>query len=247
MDSIPLYLDLLERCLTRLLFPDQVLSLDCHTIEPYRAELRLDGRDWPTEAETMIGMQRLKQLELACRQALAEGIPGDFVETGVWKGGASILMRAVLKAYGDPFRRVWVADSFAGLPAPDGRYPQDEGDPHHTFRHLAISESEVRRNFERYRLLDERVRFLPGWFHETLPCAPIEKIAVLRLDGDMYGSTWDALTALYPRVSPKGFIIIDDYGAIERCRQAVEDFRAQHSISAPLTRIDWTGAWWRKD
>jgi O-methyltransferase len=126
------------------------------------------------------------------------------------------------------------------------RYPKDAGDPHHTFSNLAVSVDEVRANFERYGLMDARVRFLPGWFRDTLPTAPIERIAVLRLDGDMYGSTMVALESLYPRLSPGGYVIVDDYGAVAGCREAVEDYRRDHGIGEPIHAIDWTGVYWRR-
>ena len=195
----------------------------------------------------MIGLKRLDNLQYCVEHVLEERIPGDLIETGVWRGGASIFMRAVLKAYGDAVRRVWVADSFCGLPEPDAaRYPADAGDRHHTAPQLAVSLAEVRANFSRYRLLDDQVRFLPGWFNDTLPNAPIERLAVMRLDGDMYGSTMEALTHLYPKLSIGGYVILDDYGAVPGCREATEDFRAQQGITEPMERIDWTGVFWKR-
>jgi O-methyltransferase len=156
-------------------------------------------------------------------------------------------MRGVLRALGDPSRSVWACDSFAGLPPPDaGRYPKDAGDPHHTFSHLAVSTEQVRANFARYGLLDEQVKLLPGWFRDTLPSAPIERIAVLRLDGDMYESTTVALESLYPRLSPGGYLIVDDYGAVPGCRAAVEDYRREHGVDEAVHAIDWTGVYWRR-
>lgn len=212
---------------------------------PLSRELREQGRDWPVHAETMIGLRRLDNLEDAIATVIRDDVPGDLVETGVWRGGASIFMRAGLAAYGDQDRTVWVADSFAGLPEPDPiRYPLDRGDRHHTIRELAVSLEEVRGNFARYGLLDERVRFLPGWFQDTLPTAPIDRIAVLRLDGDMYESTVVALDALYPKLSAGGFVLVDDY-ALPTCRAAVDDFRRSHQILQPLQQVDWTGVYWR--
>jgi len=212
------------------------------------AGARDEGGDWPRLAHTMTGSRRLKQLQEAVEQAIADDVPGDLIETGVWRGGSAIMMRGVLAAYGVRNRTVWVADSFAGLPPPDEqRWPQDAGDRHHTWTELAVSEAEVRENFRRYGLLDDQVRFLPGWFRDTLPTAPIERLAVLRLDGDMYESTSEALDALYPRLSDGGFCIIDDYGAVEGCRRAVEDYRNAHQIDDPMVKIDWTGVYWRKN
>ena len=97
-------------------------------------------------------------------------VPGDLIETGVWRGGACIFMRALLKAFGDTQRKVWLADSFMGLPKPDSEnYPADLGDSLWTVQELRISVEIVKSNFERYGLLDEQVCFLPGWFRETLP------------------------------------------------------------------------------
>jgi O-methyltransferase len=209
--------------------------------------VRLEGRDWPPFAHTMIGWLRLDNLHRCAEAALREAVSGDFLEAGVWRGGASILLRAVLKAYGVTDRRVWAADSFAGLPPPNpDRYPADAGLDLHRFPQLAVSLETVRAHFARYGLLDDRVRFLKGWFRDTLPTAPVERIALLRLDGDLYESTMDALTHLYPKVSVGGFVVVDDYGDIAACRQAVNDYRQQYGIDEPIVPVDWTGAYWRR-
>ena len=259
-DVRSLYLDLIRRDLTRYgldeLMPVRwplrrallkTTSLMLVASRPFDQQKRDLGLDWPTDAETMIGMQRLTSLQHCVETVLADDIPGDLVECGVWRGGASILMRAVLAAYGDETRSVWLADSFEGLPPGDGaNYPADEGLWLDRFADtLAVSETEVRANFQRYGLLDDHVRFLPGWFKDTLQDAPIDRIAVLRLDGDLYESTIQALDALYPRLSPGGFCIIDDYHALEPCRQAVTDYRAKHGISAEVIDIDGSGVLWR--
>ena len=195
----------------------------------------------------MIGFKRLANLRMCVEAVLADGIPGDLIETGVWRGGATIFMRAILKAFGVVDRFVWVADSFAGLPPPDTRrYPHDQGMTLHEFPQLAVSLESVQDNFRRYGLLDGQVRFLKGWFRDTLPAAPIERLAVLRLDGDLYESTIQALDCLYAKLSVGGFVIVDDYGNVPACRQAVHDFRAEHGISEPIERIDWGGVFWRR-
>jgi hypothetical protein len=154
-------------------------------------------------------------------------------------------MKGILEAYGDKERRVFVADSFCGLPPPNpGDFPADAGDQHHTFTELQVTRQEVEENFRRYQLLDDRVVFLEGWFKDTLPSAPISKLGVLRLDGDMYESTIEALEALYPKVSAGGFVIIDDYN-LQPCAQAVTDYRQRHSIKSPILPIDQMGVWWR--
>jgi Macrocin-O-methyltransferase (TylF) len=241
-----LYLDLLKRCLTRSIFPER-MTYDPSSKEqvPFDSGLRAEGRDWPEQAETMIGLRRLDNLQACVIDVVERGVPGDLIETGVWRGGATILMRAVLKAFDDP-RTVWVADSFQGLPRPDPeRYPVDRGDSHWEKQVLAVPLETVQANFARFGLLDEQVRFLPGWFRDTLPTAPIDRLAVLRLDGDMYESTIVALEALYPKLSPGGYAIVDDY-KLARCRAAVDDFRAAHGIVEPVVQIDWTGVYWQR-
>jgi O-methyltransferase len=265
-----LYLDLMKQCLTRTLFMEKyqpltpsvstwrrgllapLLSLlrrvemDIVFRMPDRTELRQDGRDWPPEAETMVGRQRLDNLQHCVTSVIRERVPGDLIETGVWRGGSAIFMRAVLAAYGDRTRKVWVADSFRGLPKPDPqRYPVDRGDRLWTQTELAVSLEEVQANFARYGLLDAQVAFLPGWFKDTLPTAPIDRLAVLRLDGDLYESTMEALVALYPKVSAGGFVVVDDY-ALRPCRAAVDDFRQTWGLTEPIQRIDWTGVFWRR-
>jgi O-methyltransferase len=215
---------------------------------PYDPAKRSVGRDWPARADSMIGLARMDNIQHCVETVIQEGIPGDMIETGVWRGGATIFMRGVLKAHGDETRTVWVADSFEGLPAPDPvRYPADNGDTYHTRTGLAVGVQQVKHNFERYGLLDDQVKFLVGWFKDTLPTAPIEQLAVLRLDGDLYESTWQAIEALYPRLSPGGFCIVDDYGAfVDQCQRAIHDYRDAHGITEEIIDIDGFGAYWRK-
>lgn len=212
-----------------------------------RRERRENGRDWPGNAESMIGNKRMDNIQVCVETVLREGIPGDLIETGVFRGGATILMRAILKVYGDASRTVWVADSFEGLPkVTDASHALDKTDPHDHFEFLKISLETVKGNFEKYGLLDDQVQFLKGWFSDTLPKAPIGDLAVLRLDGDMYSSTMDAITVLYPKLSPGGFCIVDDYGAVAGCRQAITDYRNEHGITEPIEVIDWGGVYWRR-
>lgn len=208
---------------------------------------RAEGKGWPQHAQTMIGAARLDNIRRCVTDVVRAGVPGDLIETGVWRGGASIFMKAVLRAHGDTSRVVWVADSFRGLPPPDSdRYPADAGFDLHVSDQLAVSVEDVRANFERYALLDDRVVFLEGWFRDTLPEAPIDRLAVMRLDGDMYESTIDALSNLYPKLSPGGHVIVDDYRSIDACRAAVDTYRSTHSITDPIEIVDWSGISWRK-
>lgn len=267
-----LYLDLMKQCLTRYIAPERyrpvappATSLSGKVVRPvqkllrgagmvlarpvqFDPEVRKTGRDWPSEAETMIGLDRLSNIEKCVIDVLRNGVPGDLIEAGVWRGGAAIFMRAILAAYRDSTRCVWVADSFEGLPKPNADlYPQDKGDPHWTMtEQLGVSLEEVQANFARYGLLDDQVRFLKGWFRDTLPGLPAAQLAVMRLDGDMYESTMDALRALYPRLSVGGYVIVDDYFHLDACRAAVTDYRAEHGIQDPVQQADWNAAFWKR-
>ena len=262
------YISLLQRCLTRELFLDEethdvaraefadVISDDLRSVmrtNGWRitrsggdAVKRDDGNDWPPSAETMVGRKRLANVRACVESVLADEIPGDLIETGVWRGGVTILMRGILAAWGDTHRRVWVADSFQGLPVPDVEaFPADEGHDLSGVSALAVSSEQVKANFARYDLLDDQLQFLEGWFKDTLPTAPVEQLAVLRLDGDLYESTMDALDALYPKLSVGGYVIIDDYGAWEPCRAAVDEYRHTHAITDEIIEVDWAGIYWR--
>lgn len=214
----------------------------------HNPENRLVGKDWPVHADTMIGIKRLENLEFCINEILKDNIPGDLIETGVWRGGAVIFMKAMLTSHHVHDRVVWVADSFEGLPKPNAeKYAADKGDRHYQSTELAISLETVKNNFKKYDLLDDHVKFLKGWFKDTLPTAPIEKLSLIRLDGDMYESTMDGLVNLYPKLSKGGFVIVDDWGAVKGCQQAVIDYREKNNIKETIIPIDWAGVYWRKE
>jgi O-methyltransferase len=203
--------------------------------------------DWPARAETMTGLKRLANARFCIESVLADRVPGDLIETGVWRGGMSIFMRGVLKAHEVTDRTVWLADSFRGLPPPDPlRYVADRGSNLSRFDFLSVDVEQVRRNFERYGLMDDQVGFIVGWFRDTLADAPVKQLAVLRLDGDMYESTIEALEPLYPKLAAGGFCIIDDYGVIDACAAAVNDYRTAQSITDKILDIDGSAVYWRK-
>lgn len=245
-----LYIELLKKVLTNTLFeaePD--IDDDAH-----RFIAGFTRHYIKAPAITMLPMARMNNLELCVRTVIAERVPGDLIETGVWRGGACILMRALLESTKEPSRAVWVADSFQGLPEPDAQKFPIEAKAFHgpviteAYDRFAASLETVQANFRAFSLLDERVKFLKGWFKDTLPGAPIEKLAVMRLDGDYYASTMDALTALYDKLSPGGFVIIDDYGEDlwTNCRQAVDAFRNSRGITDALVRVDSKCSYWRR-
>ncbi|WP_242529328.1 TylF/MycF/NovP-related O-methyltransferase [Methylacidimicrobium sp. B4] len=178
---------------------------------------------------------------------IIDKVPGDIVETGVWRGGACIMARAVLDAYDIHDRRVMLADSFEGLPRPDtNRYPADAGSPFHEYRELAVSLEEVQRNFQKFGLLDDQVVFVKGWFKDTMPSFPSERIAVLRLDGDMYESTIDPLRHLFDKIPEGGWIIVDDYDVVPMCKTAVTDFLAGRGLTLRIATIDGSGVFFQK-
>jgi Macrocin-O-methyltransferase (TylF) len=245
-----LYLDLLKKALTNTIY----------TAEPGEESEAAFVRGFIDHyiqgpAVSMLPLARFDNLQFCIDDVLKKGVPGDLIETGVWRGGATIFMRAMLKARGVTDRLVWVADSFEGLPEPDAdRFPI-EAETHNgalmtkVYDRFAADLEAVKSNFRAYGLLDDQVRFLKGWFKDTLPSAPISSLAIVRLDGDYYESTMDALTNLYDKLSVGGYAIIDDYAedAWTHCRQAVDEFRRQRGIDEPMIQVDSKCFYWRRD
>lgn len=207
---------------------------------------RAIGLDWPLHGLTMIGLKRLDDLQACVESIVGDRVEGDLVEAGVWRGGASILMRATLDTFGAGDRLVWLADSFSGFPKPDLETFPDDADldlSKGSFQPAPIDE--VRASFERLGS-EDGVRFVQGFFRDTLPGLRGGQWSLVRLDGDSYESTWVGLENLYPGLSTGGYLVIDDYGCLEECRKAVGDYRSEHGIGDPIEMIDWTGARWRK-
>lgn len=199
------------------------------------------GDYWPLNAMTMVGKKRLDNFGFCIESVLSDKVPGAIVECGVWRGGSSIYAKGVLTVLKSD-KNLYLCDSFEGLPKSIMR--QDlainwtrSGD------YLGVDLDTVKDNFSRHHLLDDKVKFLKGWFKDTLPKFPEDKIAVLRCDGDMYESTMDILTNLYPKVQAGGFVIIDDW-FIPCCQSAFKDyFGAQ--IPA-IVKIDDQSVYFRK-
>jgi O-methyltransferase len=232
--------DYLIRTLTRI---------DGLTGEAY--EKRRLGKDWPQDgAETMIGVERMTNVKDLALDVIARGVPGDFMECGIWRGGVGILMGAIIQQEAKG-RRLFLADSFQGCPMPKlEQYPADAGDRHHSFQNLKVSSREVINNFRKYGLLPfNGLHILEGWFKDTIRPGLADwsqGLSLLRLDGDMYESTIQALEAAYDFVSIGGYVICDDYRNIPNCRQAIDDFRVQRQITAPLQSVDWCAVYWQK-
>lgn len=262
-----LYLDLLAKTLTGMIYEDPPIDPwhgilrdasgaqirpenavpGTYTVHPgaYDPAVRALGQDWPLTALTMIGLERLRNLQTLITRVIADGISGDFLEAGIWRGGACIFMRGVLAAHGCTSRKVIGVDSFAGLPRP--AVPQDAGDNHHVFPTLAVSRAEVERNFDRYGFLDSQTVLLEGLFGDVLPKSNLGPIALLRLDGDMYASTMDVLTACYPLVPRGGYVVIDDYN-LPAVRAAISDFLGSRGLTGGVpVRIDRSGIYFKKE
>jgi len=243
------YLDLLKLSLCDLVGTSTVSlgaqpdgTVTSRALRGDERRLRSAGMDWPLEGLTMVGLGRLDDLQSCVESIVAERIEGDVIETGAWRGGASILVRATLDSLGDD-RAVWVADSFQGF------HPGDGGDSEalrlSAFDYLAVPVEEVRESFARLGC-DRNVRFVPGFFEDTLAGLSGRRWAMVRLDADTYEPTRLGLEHLYPGLVPGGYLIVDDYGSFQGCRQAVDQFRSAHGITEPLEPVDSTCVRWRR-
>jgi hypothetical protein len=190
---------------------------------------------------TLLSKGQLDLIEQAILQVEAAQVPGDLIEAGVWRGGAVVLMRAVLEAHGIAGRTVIAADSFAGIP----QSTRFAADPVNTWTdRWEASLDDVRANVDSHGFLDERTRFLPGFFDDTLPRLTDERLALIRLDSDAYDSVRCSLEQLYPLLSPGGIVIIDDWHLVS-CRMAVQNYRMLHKLGGELT-VSAGNAWWVK-
>jgi O-methyltransferase len=240
------YLGLLKLCLCDLGGATTVSvgttpggAIASRILKDEQLRIRAAGLDWPFQGLTMTGLGLLDDLQSCVESVVRDGVPGDLIEAGSWRGGASILMRATLDALGDRDRTVWVADSFQGFPSEAGEHVDLSA-----YEFLAAPLEDVRANFARFGLV-EGVRFVPGFFEQTLPPLAGGRWAIVRLDGDTYEATRTALESLYPGLATGGYLIVDDYGVFEECRRAVDEFRARHGITEPIEEVDWSCVRWR--
>ncbi len=252
------YLDLLKLTICDLIGPTTLTVLPTpdggvlsRELRGELKQIRAIGMDWPYNGISMGGLMRLDDLDRCIETIANERVPGDLIEAGVWRGGAALFMRAALAAHGiERDRVVVVADSFKG-------FKRDEGEPSagrsaalegmlREIEYLAVPAAEVRENFARFGYT-EGFEFVEGFFEETLPqLKGSRRWALIRLDGDTYTATRTGLEALYDDVVEGGFVIIDDYGWVEECRAAVEEFRAERGIEDRIEWVDWTCVRWRK-
>jgi O-methyltransferase len=201
---------------------------------------------------TMVSDERLFTTIMACRFVLERGIAGDFVECGVWRGGNALLAAGVFKAHRAD-RNVYLFDTFAGMTAPTefdreaaanaaaaAKFESLQREAYNEWCYASLQD--VRANFSRAGLLDDRVVFVPGDVVATLDGDVLpERIAVLRLDTDWYESTKKEFEVLYPRLSLGGVLIIDDYGHWAGARKATDEYFAAHGHRPFLQYTDYTG------
>lgn len=217
-------------------------------------KLKLIRTVWPN---TMVGYPRLSNVYDIALKLEKDRLPGAFVECGVWKGGCAGIMAKIAESFGST-RKLWLFDSFEGLPQPTekdgflgGQFQQIDL----AGKLVSIGEcvgplEEVQKLFfEKLKISKDRVLFKKGWFQETLPGSRQEvgKIALLRIDADWYESTRCCLEHLYDQVVPGGFVLIDDYGQFEGCRKAVDEFLAKRGEKPVLKKIDHTGIYFCKE
>ncbi len=266
-----LYLDLLKRSLTRALIAKKI---ERHTLSPGRPILVLANalikkiltplhlelvkrvtcskQDYiqsthaantrNEEAETMLGIKQLDQMQSAIIDVVNNKVAGDVLEAGVWRGGMTIFMRGVLQALNEESKNVWVVDSFEGLPEPEKGFDSfgwAKGN-------MSVSLEDVKSNFRRFGLLDGSVKFLKGYFQDSLPKSSIESLSILRVDADLYESTAVVLNYLYPKLSVGGYAIFDDYANLVDCQRAIDEYREKHNISDPIIPIDARAIYWKK-
>jgi O-methyltransferase len=202
------------------------------TPEPYRTVLPY----------TMLGLKRLRALDHLVHRIDELGIAGDVVECGTCNGGSGALLARV--ASGSPWtRRVWLLDSFAGLPASGPK------DPPSAARLAGLchgSPEQVRDVLARVGVPAESVTLVQGWFEDILPDLPVGAIALLHIDADWYESVSAVLEHLFAKVTPGGFVVLDDFGYWQGCRRAWEDYRASEGLQVDLTWVDGDAVYFQK-
>ncbi len=229
-----LYYGQLLRVFARGLHPARPASL----LEAFRAARSIRRvKDY-----TAVLPLRLGNLRRLAREIDRARVPGDIVECGVYNGGSAALMASV--GVRSPLdRTIWLFDSFEGLPQPTER----DGAEARTCGWWCHGDlAKVRAVLDRMRIPESRCRIVKGWFHDTFPSAEVGDIALLHIDADWYDSVRLCLERFYDSVRPGGYVVIDDYGHWEGCRRATDEFLKGRGIDVTLTRVDYTGRYFRK-
>ncbi len=201
------------------------------------------------EPYTMTSPERIAVLVDAVRHIEMNGIKGDIVECGVWRGGSSMAIAETLMAGGSAERHLWLYDTFEGMSAPTSEDASHDGES--AAAQLARTErseerniwcvsplDDVRTNMAATSYPDGKVTLVKGKVEDTIPGTVPESIALLRLDTDWYESTKHELEQLYPRLAKGGILIIDDYGFWQGAKKAVDEYFAAHPPAPLLCRID---------
>lgn len=200
---------------------------------------------------TMTSLERIAALTQAVEYTVKNGIPGAFVECGVWKGGSSMAAALTYLELGKGDVDLFLFDTFAGMPPPGNEdFHLETGQAAAELLSKSskrgdvtayASIEEVRRNLESTGLPSERLHLVKGPVEETIPAHAPEQISGLRLDTDWYSSTKHELIHLFPRLAKNGVLIIDDYGHWAGARKAVDEYFMKQTVHPLLNRIDQTG------
>jgi O-methyltransferase len=217
----------------------------------------MNPEDWKIMREvrpfTMTSPERLYGLMSGIRYVIANRIPGDIVECGVWKGGSMMAAAKTLLKLNSTERNLHLFDTFAGMTPPSAKDGSRFGHetPGESFARLQNSDGssrwcfgpleEVRRNMSSTGYPEGNIHFVKGPVENTIPAQAPEEIALLRLDTDFYESSKHEMLHLFPRLSPGGVLLLDDYGHWEGQRLAVDEYLSENKIKVLLNRLDYTG------
>jgi hypothetical protein len=203
---------------------------------------------------TMTTPRRIAALCTGVEYAVQAGVPGAVVECGVWKGGSMMAAALTLLRLGASDRDLYLFDTFQGMPPPSDQDVFSAYDGYSPMAHWRrrrrqgetsawhyVPADEVRAALLSTGYPSERIHLVKGKVEETLPAAAPGEIALLRLDTDWYESTKHEMAHLYPRLSPGGVLILDDYGHYEGARRAVDEYFEAEGGRPLLNRIDYTG------
>ena len=203
------------------------------------------------KADTYTSVERMQPLWESVRHVVRRGIPGAIVECGVWRGGSAVLCARALQGEGVTDRDLYLYDTYEGMVEPTdkdvnhkgetahSKWERDQADDHNEWCYAALDV--VRANMARTGYPAERIHYVEGKVEDTIPGVAPEQVALLRLDTDLYESTLHELQHLWPRLSPGGILIIDDYGHWEGSREATDEYFADRDDAPLLVRVDYAG------